>query len=286
MYLCALPAIKISICLTYLRIFDSKRFRWIVFGAIGLNIAYAIAFLLVSIFQCWPISYAWTHWHGETVGRCNNVNAQGWASAVFNVFLDILVLSLPMPMLWKMQLNKRKKFLVMLMFGVGFFVTIVSILRLQVLIQFGDSQNLTCAYLVAELSTTCLANITTGHYTSVGYWSTIELHASVVCACMPSIRNIIRRFLPRLMGSTYEESKRTGGNSTGLSGPTAVNSGIGKFEPQVQVRPRSSDEENFIPLVDMDGNTIRSAAAAPQTAGGSTTHTHEHHPYIQPASAI
>lgn len=49
-----------------------------------------------------------------------------------------------MPMLWRMQLNKRKKFLVMLMFGVGGFVTIVSILRLQVLIEFGDAANLTC----------------------------------------------------------------------------------------------------------------------------------------------
>ncbi|KAK4501881.1 hypothetical protein PRZ48_007690 [Zasmidium cellare] len=265
LYLSALPAIKISMCLTYLRIFDSQRFRYIVYFVIGLNLCYGIAFVLVSVFQCWPISFAWTHWHGETVGRCNNINAQGWASAAFNVILDIIVLALPMPMLWKMQLNKRKKFLVMLMFGVGGFVTVVSILRLQVLIEFGDSSNLTW------------------HYTAVGYWSTIELHAAVVCACMPSIRNIIRRFLPRLMGSTYEESKRTG-NGTGLSGPTAVNSGIGKFEPQVQVRPRSSDEENFIPLVDMDGNTIRSAAA-PQTAGGSTIHTQDHS-YLRPVSPM
>lgn len=32
----------------------------------------------------------------------------------------------------------------MLMFSVGFFVTIVSIVRLQVLVRFGNSQNLTC----------------------------------------------------------------------------------------------------------------------------------------------
>lgn len=35
---------------------------------------------------------------------------------------------------------------VMLMFGVGFFVTVVSILRLQTLIKFADSSNLTRQY--------------------------------------------------------------------------------------------------------------------------------------------
>lgn len=144
LYLSALPVIKISMCLTYLRIFQDKRFRMIVFVVIGLNVCYAISFVLVSVFQCWPISFAWTHWDKEHVGRCNNINAQGWTSAAFNVILDIIVLSLPMPMLWKMQLNKRKKFLVMMMFSIGFFVTIVSILRLQVLIEFGDATNLTC----------------------------------------------------------------------------------------------------------------------------------------------
>lgn len=69
-----------------------------------------------------------------------------------------------MPLLWRMNLNKRKKILVMLMFGssrpphsssstfsdhvqstgVGSFVTIVSILRLHMLVYFGDSKNLTC----------------------------------------------------------------------------------------------------------------------------------------------
>lgn len=101
---------------------------------------------------------------------------------------------------------------------------------------------------------------------------------------MPAIRNLIRGFLPKLMGSTFEDSGHTGNNS-GLSGPPAVKSGIAKFEAQVQVRPRSSDEENFIPLVDMDGNTIRSTTA-PQTAGGSTVYTQEQHSYLRPVSPM
>lgn len=52
----ALPTIKIAICCTYLRIFQTKAFRQLVFIAIGLNVAYAITFILITVFQCSPVS--------------------------------------------------------------------------------------------------------------------------------------------------------------------------------------------------------------------------------------
>ncbi|EGP87236.1 uncharacterized protein MYCGRDRAFT_26892, partial [Zymoseptoria tritici IPO323] len=184
LYLAALPAIKISMLLTYLRIFAGKSFRQIVYVLIGLNIAYSIAFILISVFQCEPISLAWHGWDKEHEGRCNNINAQSWAAAGINIALDVAVVSLPLPQLWRMQLNPRKKFLVMIMFSMGFFVTIVSVIRLQQLLEFGEDDNMTY------------------HYASIGLWSTVEMHASVICACMPAIRNLLRRFSPRLMGAS------------------------------------------------------------------------------------
>ena len=65
LYLTALPAIKISMLLTYLRVFQSKHFKWGVYVVIALNVCYGIAFLLVSIWQCRPIPCAWTHWTQE-----------------------------------------------------------------------------------------------------------------------------------------------------------------------------------------------------------------------------
>lgn len=55
LYLVALPTIKIAICCTYLRIFQTKGFRQLVFVAIGLNVAYAITFVLITVFQCSPV---------------------------------------------------------------------------------------------------------------------------------------------------------------------------------------------------------------------------------------
>lgn len=146
LYLTALPLVKISILLFYLRIFPQDWFRYSCFATMAACAGYGIAFLLVSVFQCIPINYAWLNWDGEHTGTCNDINAQGWTSAAFNVILDVIVLALPMPVITKLELNKRKKFFILLMFSVGFVVTVVSILRLQVLVQFGGTTNFTCMY--------------------------------------------------------------------------------------------------------------------------------------------
>lgn len=150
LYLTALPFVKISILLFYLRIFPQDWFRISAFISMAACMGYAIAFLLVSVFQCQPINYAWLNWDNEHTGTCNDINAQGWTSAALNVILDVVVLGLPIPVVLKLQLNKRKKLLILSMFLVGFVVTIVSILRLQVLVAFGGTSNFTCKWLLAD----------------------------------------------------------------------------------------------------------------------------------------
>lgn len=152
LYLTALPLVKISILLFYLRIFPQQWFRISCFVSMAACMAYAIAFLLVSVFQCWPINYAWLNWDDEHTGRCNDINAQGWTSAALNVMLDVIVLGLPIPVIVKLQLNARKKILILAMFLVGGVVTVVSILRLQVLVKFGGTSNFTCMWISPLLS--------------------------------------------------------------------------------------------------------------------------------------
>lgn len=111
--------IKISILLFYLRIFPDKRFKRWVFGIIGLNVAFCIAFVLPLVFQCDPVPGAWLRWDGTFTGTCLNLNAIGWSGAAANVALDIAVLLLPVPNLLKLNVNWRKKVAIMSMFLVG-----------------------------------------------------------------------------------------------------------------------------------------------------------------------
>ena len=119
LYLSILPLTKISILCFYLRVFPKKSFRIMTFIVIGLNVAYLITFVLISVFQCKPLRGAYLHWDGEHEYKCNNINAQGWAAAAFNMVLDIIVMIMPLKELYGLNLSLKKKIGLLLMFSLG-----------------------------------------------------------------------------------------------------------------------------------------------------------------------
>jgi len=100
-------------------VFPGRNIRRACWIFIGLNVAYFIAFELVSIFQCTPIDGAWKAWDKEYPAKCNNVNMQGWAAAVINIFLDVGTLVIPLKELYRLSLSGKKKVQLMLMFSIG-----------------------------------------------------------------------------------------------------------------------------------------------------------------------
>ncbi|KAH8674367.1 hypothetical protein BGZ60DRAFT_526338 [Tricladium varicosporioides] len=178
LYLGSLSMVRVSILCFYLRIFPQKIFRGIIFAIIACNIVYGTAFILVSIFQCIPVHAAWTGWDGTSQAKCVNVNVVGWTSGAINIVLDVIVLLLPLPGLAKLVMPWERKIHILLIFGLGSLVSIVSILRLTSLVKFANTQNITWDYV------------------PVGYWSTLEVHISVTCACLPALPSLFRRKSP------------------------------------------------------------------------------------------
>lgn len=268
--------VKISIIMFYLRIFPQPLFRKCCHGAIVLCVGYGLAFLLVSVFQCRPINYAWLRWDGEHQGSCNNINAQGWTSAAINVVLDFVIIGLPIPMVAKLNMNRRKKFLVMLMFSLGLIVTVVSILRLQVLVQFGASGNFTCRITCQMCSSKTRSNEKSlGNYTGVGYWSTSEVDLAIICACLPAIRGLIGRVMPRTMGESTKGLTDPTPYASKNSGRNEKRSGAGSRLSSTLIgseRDPIKGERDFIPLVEvtpMDHvQTTQSDGSLADTIGG------------------
>lgn len=118
-YLAAMAMIKISFCLLFLRLFQEKPFVYIVYGVLALSVGYGIGFVIATVCQCHPITYGWAQWDGLHEGTCNNINLQGWLSAIFNIILDVMVIALPLGKLSKLALTFTKKMTIMLMFSLG-----------------------------------------------------------------------------------------------------------------------------------------------------------------------
>ncbi|KAK5630395.1 hypothetical protein RRF57_006110 [Xylaria bambusicola] len=146
-------------------------------------VLFGVANTLVIIFQCTPIEFFWTGWTGESTGKCIDINLFSWARAAIEIAVDIAIISLPLRDIIKTQLSWRMKIQVFIMFALGFVVTIVSILRLQSLIQFAQTMNPT-------------------YDNSPGvYWSVLECDIFIISACLPSIRSIMLKMFPRFFGT-------------------------------------------------------------------------------------
>ncbi|OHW99270.1 CFEM domain-containing protein [Colletotrichum incanum] len=203
LYLGALPVTKISILLFYLKIFPKREIRLSCWVLIGLNVVYFIVFELISIFQCIPVEGAWRAWDEEFPARCNNINIQGWAAAIANILLDLATLILPLRELYNLSLSTKKKVMVMMMFCVGFFVTIVSVVRLHSLASYATTNN------------------ATQDYVEVGYWSTIEVPVGIICASMPAIRSLFSLVFPKVFGTTQRGGKSSYANLSEQQKPTS-----------------------------------------------------------------
>ncbi|KAI9164064.1 Satratoxin biosynthesis SC1 cluster protein [Paramyrothecium foliicola] len=196
LYFAQISLLKISILFFYFRIFGKSNIRIPILVTLVFNALCGIIFVFVGTFQCNPIEYNWNKWHGEAKGQCLNINGIAWANASVSIALDFWMLTLPLSQIRSLNMHWKKKVGVAMMFCVGLFVTIVSILRLQTLVQFANTHN------------------PTWDQYDVVNWSTIEINVGIICACMPALRFIMGQFFPRILGST----RHTYGNSAGQSG--------------------------------------------------------------------
>ncbi|KAI6781621.1 CFEM domain-containing protein [Emericellopsis cladophorae] len=184
LYFVETALVKLSIIAFYMRIFPARNTQRLLWGTFWFASAWGVCYVVLAIFQCRPVSYFWLKWDGLHEGQCLEANAIAWSNAIMNICLDVWILAVPLWELRSLQLHWKKKVGVALMFCVGTFVTVVSILRLQSLVHFATSSNITWEFY------------------DVSVWSTIEICVGVACACLPTVRLLLVKIFPKLAGST------------------------------------------------------------------------------------
>ncbi|KAI0168811.1 hypothetical protein BJ166DRAFT_523355 [Pestalotiopsis sp. NC0098] len=191
---------KISILCLYIRIFAVYRFRLVCYALIGTTVAFGISCWVSTGFNCIPITFMWQGWDGLHAGTCMDTSKQAFALAGINMSLDIIIFVLPIPQLWALQMSTKRKLGVILMFTVGLFVTICSVIRLQTIMEFGNSTN------------------PTYDYSALAVWSLVEIDVGVICASLPGVAGLFRRVFPRLFSTSGSSNPSGGKQTTGNGG--------------------------------------------------------------------
>lgn len=252
-YLMATVLVKIALLLFFLRIFPSRTFQRIVWGMIGIIIAFCIAFLGALVFQCWPINYSWLRWDGEHEGKCVNVYVGGFSHAAINMVLDIIIVVLPMPLLYKLQFTYswRQKSHIFIMFSFGIIVTVVCILRLNTLAKFGNSKNVTW------------------DYTDAAIWSVVEVQVAVICACLPACKVFFAKLIPSWFARTTKGSKPSAGylQDKSNSSPNAQRKNTISKRTSITISsmPLKGAQSGFTELVDLERRRTNDDMIIPDT---------------------
>jgi len=170
-YCTAVFLTKTSILIMYSRIFGRVRsFRIGQFVLFFCAAGWWIAIMCVSIFQCTPINKAW---FPLLPGHCIPIRPSLVGNAMPNILTDVGILALPIRQVWKLQATTRQRFLLSILFGMGCLVIVASILRFNACLK------------INETNTT----VTLG---PVVMWAAIEACVATICACLPTLRPLMR----------------------------------------------------------------------------------------------
>ncbi|KFZ04994.1 hypothetical protein V501_08773 [Pseudogymnoascus sp. VKM F-4519 (FW-2642)] len=179
---------KLSFLFLYLDIFPQRNFRIICWALIVHISAAIVALSFTTIFQCTPVKYSWD----KTVpGSCINIKAFWYGQSGWNTLMDVIVLILPIPVIVKLQMNRRAKLGLLAVFILGTFL---------------------------NFNATFAKDFTWATGTSV-IWTQVESTVGVICACAPTLRSPLARLMPFVFGSTkHDQSYPLGdGVSQGVS---------------------------------------------------------------------
>ena len=99
---------------------------------------------------------------------------------MFNITTDIITAVLPLPMLRALQLPGRQKIVLMIVFALGGFTCIISILRLPSLYAISKATDISYSNSLAAL------------------YSNMEVNVGIVCSCIPTLKGCVTRIFPNL----------------------------------------------------------------------------------------
>jgi hypothetical protein len=96
---------------------SSTWFNITIWIAHALNVAWWIGIIFGTIFMCDPVE---KNWNPMVPGTCGSTSSLFIGSAVPSVFIDLIILLLPMPVLWTIKTSKARKVGIIMIFLVGY----------------------------------------------------------------------------------------------------------------------------------------------------------------------
>ncbi|KAK2606944.1 hypothetical protein N8I77_005663 [Diaporthe amygdali] len=177
LYALSMCTVKWSMLFMLKRIFSVKPFEIVTWIIISLQAGWLVMTVLIGFLICRPVQ---KNWDPTAEGTCGNQIAGYTAVSVVNVIVDVLMLLLPLPMVYKLQTRPGYKVGLFAIFSIGLVTIAFSAVRLTSLnsINFDDF-----SYTVIPVMT----------------WTTAEAGVAILVASSALLRPVFDKMFHRIL---------------------------------------------------------------------------------------
>lgn len=241
MYLWGICLAKVSIGFFLLRIATTPFFRRLIIGIMLFMGFYTLGCFFTIVFQCTNLAVLWDPTAKGTCWTENTLHALSYTNVSLNILTDLLfAVIIPVPMLWRVQMNKRQKASLCAILSCGVFATAAALIKVGYLPNYGkegdwlwDSRNITI-------------------------WTVTECNMGIIGGNLPCLKPLFRTVL----GSTYGRGSRARTGSKAISGP---------YGPGSRNRSGANDAYNSLSSSKTGGNERPLSPYAAYEAHAMTT---------------
>jgi hypothetical protein len=231
LYLWSSSLTKLSLLYFYRRIFTTTQLRLFVQGCIYFVWVYFGACFLTLLLECRPLTL---YWHILVLpegsgGVCADEGNILLVAGLLNVFIDVVILILPIPTVLKLHIGWPQKLQVLGVFMAGTLVCVSSMIRIVATwITIRETYDVTWAgYLV-------------------WMWIDIEVDVGLICASVPACKGLFKSWRQK-MGTSRRQSYRQNSGADRSIQKTTVTSIKGSYVEIVSLKGTDADRpENWV----------------------------------------
>ncbi|KAF2870875.1 hypothetical protein BDV95DRAFT_607990 [Massariosphaeria phaeospora] len=181
---------KISILLTYLRIFPSRLNRLFCYWMMGFTTVWAFGAFFMALFQCSPVQSYW--YIAEYPNRkCINVGPLYYITGGLNVISDGLIFLWPAKDLVQIHISLKQRVTLVAMFTLGVLICVAGACRMWY----------TSVYLASYDAL--------WHGCTIYAIVTIETSIGIICGCLPACKPLLTKMVPQMFPTTQSSTHRS-----------------------------------------------------------------------------
>jgi hypothetical protein len=204
--------VKIALLSILTRIFAPYRGKvWFIYIFLGCLCCYYTVALIIKIRMCAPIPM---YWLGPVEGgSCLDQAAALIADSVISVVSDIIILILPLPLTWSLQMSRNRKLRVMGLLGAGGLATGFSLYRLVLVLKDGNSTDMSLMFVRVILSGYVMFTPVPLHsipipvpFMNLTNNRNAEGGVGLICACLPILNVLLAHYKKTVSDKYYQRS--------------------------------------------------------------------------------